>query len=112
MKGVMMRKWKLVVNEDLSLRTAIDTGDFNGVETALKSVCNEVIELIMDEEIVEEFQDLLEEIEMSAFDEDDEQDEDCNEETRLDFLLAELYDLCDECDIFIAVAPMHGIRLL
>ena len=103
-----MANWWLTVNKDLSFRKALEQEDKDKVIEEVKNICNEVIETcngiepkpnhtIDVEYVKEEFEELLEEIK------DTEEDGMLEEFEDINYYLDELYDLCNNTRIFIAI---------
>jgi len=104
--------WILTVGKDLKFREAIKKNDYVNCIRQMKLICDEVITwadsiemkanyLIDTNVIAFEFNQLKEEIDEEIKDLDFENEEEIDEE--INYLLDELFDLCDNTDIFIAV---------
>jgi len=103
-RSLKERHWKFTVpgNYRNAIFEAGDEEDFEGVKYALMDICQYVIDHIEESEdfeqeevemIIDDYSDLLEELEYQDFEDEDE----CN------YWLNELYDLMDNTDIFLGL---------
>lgn len=91
--------WKYTIKSGSNLRKAIDEGDPKKVLDEIQNCCLEVIEKSKDEDLIDEFDRLKNELndEISMYDEDE------IDESVADYWLGELYDLCDNAKVFVGL---------
>lgn len=91
--------WKYTIKSGSNLRKAIDEEDPKKVLDEIQNCCLEVIEKSKDEDLIDEFDRLKNELndEISMYDEDE------IDESVADYWLGELYDLCDNAKVFVGL---------
>lgn len=91
--------WRYTIKSGSNLRKAIDEEDPKKVLDEIQNCCLEVIEKSKDEDLIDEFDRLKNELndEISMYDEDE------IDEGVADYWLGELYDLCDNVRVFVGL---------